>query len=176
MVVPQCCWRYRPRRNIEISSRPKAVTPSRRSVSASSRALPHRCTAAITVCQPAPSSAAISLIARPMPARRVACRAARAVTRALGGAIPGSWSVNVATSHDPSGHRHHRLVHTSQVGRPNTEPAALIPKKTKARSFARHEASEALSQTHAGRRHNSQHECEAPVNACCTRRRGCAGD
>ena len=78
IVVPQCLARNRPRRNTKISSRPNAVTPPMRDRSASSSAAPQRRTALIKVCQPMPSSAAISLIARPMPARRVACRAATA--------------------------------------------------------------------------------------------------
>lgn len=83
------------------------------------------------MCQPAPSSAAISLIARPAPALRVACHAARAVTLARGSAIPGCWSVKVPTEHDPSGHRQRRLAHTGRVGRPNAGRSAkrtlLVP-------------------------------------------------
>ena len=90
MVVPQCFRRNGPRRNIKISSRPSALTPSMRPGSAASSARPHRCTAAIAVCQLQPSSAAISLIARALPARRVAHRAAREVILALGGATAGS--------------------------------------------------------------------------------------
>ncbi len=111
MVAPQCFRRYGPRRDIRISSRPSALTPPVRPGPAPSSAGPHRCTAEVAVCQPVPSSAAVSVIARPRPARRVAHRAARDAMRALGSATAGSWSVNARTAHDP----------------PRAQPAALVP-------------------------------------------------
>ncbi len=123
-VVPQCFSRNGPRRNIRISSRPKAVTPTRRPRSASSSARPHRCAAAIAVCQPQPSSAAVSPIARPRPARRVACFAALVVILALGSAIASCRSVNVPTEQPASGQRQRRLAHRSRTGRPNAGRSA----------------------------------------------------
>ena len=87
MLVPQVLARNRPRRIIKCSSRPSAATSEIRSVSASSRARPQRCTARLTACHPQPSSAAASLSGRPRPAWRVAHRAARDVSSALAGAI-----------------------------------------------------------------------------------------
>ncbi len=110
MVAPQCFRRYGPRRGIRISSRPSALTPPVRPGPAPSSAGPHRCTAEVAVCQPVPSSAAVSVIARPRPARRVAHRAARDAMR------PGQRNSRVLV-----GERAHRT-------RPaRAQPAALVP-------------------------------------------------
>ncbi len=78
----------------------------------------------MAACQPHPSSAAISLTARALPARRVAHRAAREVMRALGGAMAGSWSVNVRTAHVSPGQRQRRFFHLNRTGRPNAGKSA----------------------------------------------------
>ena len=116
MLVPQVLTRNRPRRIIKCSSRPSAATSEIRSVSASSRAPPQRCTARLTACHPQPSSAPRSLSGRPRPAWRVAHRAARDVSSALGGAISRSASVTVPAPQPRLGQRHRR---TSLAGLPN---------------------------------------------------------
>ena len=77
MLVDQALAPNRPRRHIRVSSSPKADTAEIRSVSTSSSAEPQRCTDVLTVCHPQPNTEAVSLIASPRPACRVAHRVAR---------------------------------------------------------------------------------------------------
>ena len=87
-------------------------------MSASKRAWPQRRTDALTVCQSQPSTAAVSAIASPRPARRVAQRPARVVNSARCGAMAGSCSLKEPAAHPERGHRQRRLCHAClTVGR-----------------------------------------------------------
>ena len=83
----------RPRRQNRVSSSPNADTCETRLVSTANRAEPQRRTDALTVRHPQPKAAAISPIASPRPARRVAQRPARAgQQRPLGRDLCGLFS------------------------------------------------------------------------------------
>ena len=150
MPVAQARLAKRPRRQNRVSSRPSASVWAIRPVSASSSAWPQRRTDALTVCHPQPSAAAMSPIGSPRPARRVAHRAARAVSSARPGAISESCSVNDGAPQPARGHLHRRLLH--QPGGP-AERRQDLPAPPGARLWttaARHSAHSPVSAPRGG--------------------------
>ena len=103
MLVLQERVANRPRRQNRVSSSPSATTRAILSPSASNRSWPQRRTDELTVCQSQPSTAAVSDIAPPRPARRVAHRAARVVNSVRSGAMAGSCSLNQPAEHPERG-------------------------------------------------------------------------